>query len=336
MTTIKEVADHAGVSVATVSRVVNKTGYVSLHLQNRVTEAMEALNYRPSALARSLRRQRTQTIGVLIPQLDQPFFGTLSFAIEKFLFTQNYHALICSAEENAEKEDAYIDILLRQRVEGVILVPVGRSVTNVGRLLKQDVPVVLVDRNLPNLPLSRVSSNNYQGGYIAMHHLLELGHRRLAVICGPRYSEPMMQRLEGARQALSDFGVDPIAEVVLSTTLQEFELSYNAARTLLQPPSRPSAVFALNDVMAVGVLHAAADLGLKVPDTLSVVGFDNIPLASYVVPTLTTIAQPITAIGETAARMLFRRIEDDTTPVETVLLDTELMVRYTTRPLASG
>jgi len=156
MATMKEVADYADVSVATVSRVINKTGYVSPDLEERVQTAMQVLKYQPSALARSLRRQQTQTIGVLIPQLDQPFFGALAFAIEKSLFPHEYRTLICSAEEDPEKENAYTEIMLRQRVDGVIMVPTGRNSDNLKQLLEKSVPVVLVDRDLPGLEVNRV------------------------------------------------------------------------------------------------------------------------------------------------------------------------------------
>src|SRR5688572_22198797 len=180
MPTIKEVADRARVSVATVSRVINKTGYVSIDLQERVTEAMRELNYQPSALARSLRRQETHTVGLLVPQLNHPFFSNLVFSIEKTLFDHEYRAFMCSAEESQEKEAAYVDMLLRQRVDGVILVRTGTSVSNVGRLLEQNVPVVLVDRDVPSLRINRVLCDNEQGGYMGIRHLLELGHKHIA------------------------------------------------------------------------------------------------------------------------------------------------------------
>ena len=167
MATIKEVAEHAKVSVATVSRVVNNSGYVSADLRERVEKAMHLLNYKPSALARSLRRQETHTIGVLVPELNQPFFGTLVFAMEKTLFARDYRTLICSSEEDAVKEAAYVDILLRQRVDGVILVPTGQSAEGVSRLLQANIPVVLIDRDLPNLAINRVLSDNFGGAYAA-------------------------------------------------------------------------------------------------------------------------------------------------------------------------
>ena len=332
MATIKEVAEYAGVSVATVSRVVNNTGRVSPELRRRVLAAMDALNYQPSALARSLRRRRTQTVGILVPQLDHPFFSSLAFAIERKLFSEHYHALICSAEENQEKEDAYIEMLIRQRVNGVILVPTGQSAENVHRLLEQQVPVVLADRDLPDLAISRVLNDNFHGGYEGARHLLSLGHRRIGVIGGPDYSYPMRQRINGIRQAFRDARVAHDPDLMSIGTLQQFEMGYTAARSLLSKSPRPTAIFALTDVMAVGVLHAAYEEGLRLPEELSVMGFDDIPLASYSIPELTTIAQPIYDMGESAARILLRQMQKPDSPVESVMLQTRLIVRQSTVP----
>lgn len=332
MPTIKQVADHAGVSVATVSRVINKTGYVSPDLQQRVTSAMQELNYQPSALARSLRRQETQTVGVLVPQIDHPFFSALTFSIEKTLFANQYRTFICSAEEDAEKEDAYVQMLLRQRVDGVIITPTGYSADNIRRLLDQGVPVVLVDRDLPALSLSRVLCDNRRGSYQGARYLLDVGHRHIATIGAPAYSEPMIHRLAGIRQAFAEYGINYDAEPFVTGTLQQFDMGYTSARDLLRRTPRPSAIFALTDVMAVGVLHAAADFGLQVPRDLSIIGFDDIPLASHIIPKLTTIAQPIYAMGEMSAQLLLRHMQDPDALMENVILESRLVLRDTTAP----
>ncbi len=332
MATIKQVADYAEVSVATVSRVINNSGYVSQDLQQRVHHAMDVLNYQPSALAQSLRSQRTQVVGVLIPQLDQPFFSALTFSIEQALFANDYRTLICSSEENREKEDAYIDMLTRQRVDGVIFAPTGRqSADNVRYLLERKVPVVIVDRDLSEIrEVNRVLTDNYQGGYDGMRYLLEIGHKRIGIIGAPVYSEAMTERIRGTQQALIDFGVEPTHEMLITGVLQQFEMGYAAARTLLEKSPPPTAIFALTDVMAVGVIHLAAMLGLRLPEDLSIMGFDDIPLASHVVPELTTIAQPIYQIGETAAQLLVKQMQDYSTSVTTVVLKDELVLRKST------
>jgi LacI family transcriptional regulator len=333
MATIKQVANHAAVSVATVSRVINKTGYVSEDLQQRVYQAMETLNYKPSALAQSLRNQRTQVVGVLIPQLDQPFFSALTFSIEQALFDRDYRTLICSSGESHLKEDTYIDMLLRQRVDGVIFAPMGQSSDNIRHLLERKIPVVIVDRDLPEIKgVNRVLTDNYQGGYDGMRHLLELGHRQIGIIGAPFYSEAMIQRIRGTQQALIDFGITPNPDLLITDTLQQFEMGYAAGRALLGKSSPPTAIFALTDVIAVGVTHIAAMLGLRLPEDLSIVGFDNIPLASFVMPELTTVAQPIYQMGEMATQLLLKQMQNFDTPVTTIMLKDELIVRKSTMP----
>lgn len=330
MATMKQVADQAEVSVATVSRVINKTGYVSPDLEERVQAAMRMLKYQPSALARSLRRQQTQTIGVLIPQLDQPFFSTLAFAIEKALFPHEYRTLICSAEEDPEKENAYTEIMLRQRVDGVIMVPTGLSASNLRLLLEKNVPVVLVDRDLPDIQVNRVLVSNFEGAHNAMSYLLGLGHRHIGVIGAPEYSQAMQARVAGTKQALHDFDIDPDPDLLVMGSLQQFDMGYQSARRLLQRTPRPTAIFALMDVIAIGVMHAAAEAGLRIPQDLSIMGFDDISLAAYSVPTLSSVAQPIYQIGEVAIRLLLKHIQQRDLPTETIRLDTHLQVRQST------
>ncbi len=332
MATIKDVAERAQVSVATVSRVVNDSGYVSAELRERVDEAMHALNYRPSALARSLRRQETHTIGVLVPQLNQPFFGTLVFAMEKTLFSRDYRTLVCSSEEDAVKEAAYIDILLRQRVDGVICVPTGQSAEGAKWLLQTNIPAVLIDRDLPDLPISRVLCDNFGGAYAGAKHLIGLGHRRIGLIGSPPYSEVTKLRTQGAQQAFGEFGAAQEADLLVLELQPEFELGYQAALRLMRLDQPPTAIFALTDVIAVGVLHAAARLGLSLPGDLSVMGFDDIPLAAYVIPELTTVAQPIYAMGQTAVEVLMRELANRDQPLERVLLETRLVTRKSTAP----
>lgn len=327
MVTMKDVAERAGVSVATVSRVINQNGYVSSDVQTRVTAVMRELNYQPSLLARSLRRQETFAIGLLIPQLDHPFFSTLSFAIEKALFAQNYRTLICSAEENAEKEDAYVEMLLRQRVDGVIFVPTGHSDQSLARLQAMTIPAVLVDRDLLGAShVSKVLSDNVRGGYLGMQYLLELGHRHIGVIGAHEYSGSMTQRLRGVQQALAEYGLSN-PPLVLMDTLGQFEMGYSAGMHLLRLEPRPTAIFALTDVIAVGVMHAAAELSIQLPQELSVIGFDDIPLAAYSIPALTTVAQPIADIGAKAVELLLRHIQQPSQPFETIMLATRLVIR---------
>lgn len=307
---------------------------------------MEALNYQPSALARGLRRQETQSIGVLVPKLSQPFFSSLGYAIEQALFKQGYRAFLCSAEEDPDKESAYLAMLLRQRVDGIILVPTGHSVANVERLLRTRLPTVLVDRDLPALPVDRVLSDNVQGAYGVGRHLLDLGHRRIAVIGAEPQSESMARRLAGIRQALGEAGVGPKDEWLLFGSGDQFSLGLTAAQQLLRHCPPPTAIVALTDVLAVGVLHGAWNAGLRLPGELSVTGFDDIPLASYVLPELTTVGQPITEMGERTVDRLLQLVrarglrgnhDEPGSGPRGVVLPTRLVIRDSTAtPCASG
>ncbi len=332
---MKEVAERAGVSTATVSRVINQTGYVAPTLQDKVRRTMEALSYHPSALARGLRRQETQSVGVLVPKLSQPFFGLLGHAIEQALFRQGYRTFLCSAEEDPDKESAYVEMLLRQRVDGIILVPTGRSLGNVERLLRAKLPVVLVDRDLPTLPIDRVLSDNVQGAYQVARHLLGLGHQRIAVVGAEPHSESVARRLTGVRQALGEAGIRPTEEHLATSAGEQFQLGLATAQRLMRQRLPPTAVIALTDMLAVGVLHGAWKAGLRLPEDLSVTGFDDIPLASYVLPEMTTVAQPTTEMGERAVQRLLRLVQersmglvaDPELKPECTVLPTRLIVR---------
>jgi LacI family transcriptional regulator len=330
MSTMKRVAECAGVSIATVSRVINRNGYVAPYLQEKVLLAMESLHYQPSALARGLRRQETQTVGVLVPQLAQPFFSSLAYAIEKTLFARQYRAFLCSAEEDLEKESAYIEMLLRQRADGIILVPTGQSLANVERLLRIKVPIVLVDRDLPGLNVDRILSNNFGGAYQISRHLIELGHDRIGVVSAPQYSGSMARRLAGVKKALGEAGLELEDELVVVGANEQFELGFTATQRFLQLPRPPTAVVALTDVIGVGALHAAWKAGLMLPRDLSVTGFDDVALASYTLPELTTVAQPVTEMGEQAVQRLLERIRHPQLDARRTVLPTRLVVRSST------
>ena len=332
MSTIKLVASSAGVSVATVSRVVNGTGVVRDELRERVERAMSDLNYRPSAVARGLRRQETLTIGILVPKLDHPFFGALAFAIERALFASGYRSFMCSAEENLGRELEYVSMLLNQRVDGVIIVPTGRDAAGVRALRDRAVAVVTVDRDPPGLGADSVFIDNFGGARALAAHLLELGHRRIGIACPPETSEPVAHRLRGIRAAFADRGLSLEPALIVSGTLEQFEMGYSAGKALISSKPRPTAIMALTDVMALGVMRAAYDAGLRVPQDLSVTGYDDIPLAAQVIPGFTTVAQPIYAMGERAAELLLRRIQTPDAPITELRLPTTLQVRGSSAP----
>ncbi|MEL7673127.1 MAG: LacI family DNA-binding transcriptional regulator [Chloroflexota bacterium] len=330
VTTIKDVALAAGVSIATVSRVLNGTRYVSPDLRERVVSAMQTLGYQPNAIAQGLRRQASHTAGLLVPRINEPFFAQFAFALEKTFFASGYRTLVCSTEENPDKEREYVTILLGQQVDAVVSFPsIAGTDEAVARLVERAVPVVVVERQLTGFDVSQVLVTNFQGAYDGVRHLVDLGHRRIGVICASVMNIPP-DRLRGARQAVAD--LCPGAEIRVIDNLPDFKSGYEAALDMLRATPRPTAIFALTDSMAVGALHAAAELGLRVPADLSLVGFDDIPLVSFLIPPLTTVAQPIYAMGEAAARILLEQLAGSGEGPQTVLLETTLVRRASTAP----
>lgn len=326
---MRDVAEQAGVSVTTVSHVINETRPVSDELRVRVVSAMEQLRYKPNRLARSLRQGRTYTIGMIVPDSTNPFFAEIARGIEDTTFGYRYSLILCNSDGDLEKELFYINHLAEKQVDGILFIAAGVSTDHIGMLLRRQIPVVVVDRNLSDVAVDAVLTDNRGGGYLATKYLVELGHRRIACITGPSDVTPSAERVAGYRQALQEAGIPADEELVIRGNF-DYESGYAAAETLLSLSPRPTAIFACNDLMAVGVLSAANRHGLRIPDDLSVIGFDDVRLASFTVPLLTTVGQPKHEIGVLAATWLLERIEQPDQPPRKRMLDVSLKVRQTT------
>jgi LacI family transcriptional regulator len=331
-TTMVEVAKEAGVSTATVSRVLNGDGNVSKRLESQVLRAVEKLHYRPSFVARSLAKQRSMLVGILVPLLEHPYYSRIASVIERRLFDCGYHALICNTQEDEDREHAYIEMLLRQQVEGIIIDSSARSSRNLIALHENHIPIVLFDRILSDVPCNQVFCDNSQGGFSGMEHLIGLGHRRIGVIAAPSYPETLQRRIRGTREALHAFGIDEDPALLVVGDTQLFDMGYQAGLHLLRLPDAPTAIFALTDVTAIGVMHAAAEMNLRIPDDLSIMGYDDLPVASYMVPQLTTIAQPLDDMGATAVEVLLNHMGAPDQEAVKAVLPTRLVVRGSTAP----
>jgi LacI family transcriptional regulator len=330
MPTMRDVAELAGVSLTTVSHVINGTRFVSGDVTERVQEAMKQLNYRPNELARSLRRGQTKTLGLILPDSANPYFAEIGHAIEATASNLGYNVILCNTHGAEEKEAHYINILRDRQVDGILFVAAGDQAKSISSTLGENFPILLVDRELVGVRTDVIIVDNHQGGLLATRHLLELGHRRIACISGPSRVRPSAERISGYTQALEEAGLafDPAL-----FRMGDFHPNsgYRAALDLLQQPDSPTAIFTCNDLMAIGVIRAAAEIGRRIPDDLSIVGFDDIELASYTIPPLTTIAQPIEKMGEIAAKTLIERIEEvNISPPKRQLLPVELVVRGST------
>jgi LacI family transcriptional regulator, galactose operon repressor len=326
MANIREVAGRAGVSPTTVSHVVNATRFVSHEIRARVMEAMTELGYHPNAVARSLRRGRTHTLGLVLPDSANPYFAELGRGIETAAFGRNYSVVLCNTEGEELRERVYVDLLTRRQVDGLLYVPAGSRVDVLRDLLRQALPVVLVDRDLPGAPIDVVLSDKRGGAYLATRHLIALGHRRIGCIGGPSSLLMSGQRLQGYRDALAEADL-PIDESLVLRGDYHPQSGWAAARSLLASPVPPTAIFAANDLMAIGVLRAAGELGRRVPDDLAVVGFDDIELASYTTPPLTTVSQSASEVGRAAVELLLQRLADPARPPVRRTLETRLVVR---------
>jgi LacI family transcriptional regulator len=329
MPTIKDVAQHAQVSVTTVSHVVNQTRFVSEKTRARVLTAIEELKFVPSALARSLRNNSTQTIGMMIPNCSNPYFAEIVRGIEDACFEAGFNVILCNSDDNPLKQAQYIRVMHEKQVDGLIVLSSGGD-DELGDLLREvDVPKVLVDREVDQLAVDLVELNHEAGGYLAMQHLLALGHRRVACITGPLALSSAAQRLRGYRRALDEAGLaaNPDHEFVADFTSAG---GYAAMQHLMSLAKPPTAVFACNDLMAIGAMCAAASVGLRVPQDLSVIGFDDIALAAFSSPPLTTIAQPKHQLGRLAARILLERIAKTDRKLRREILQPDLCLRAST------
>lgn len=315
--TIKDVAEHAGVSASTVSHVINGTRHVSDTSRTAVLRAMEALNYQPNRLARSLRNRRTQTLGILLPNNANPFFALVLGGIEAAAYDHGYNVILGNANDDPTRELDYLDILLSKQVDGVVLVSTGAYQEALDFLAARTTPVVMVDRSpgdaYTDFQIDTVFTENQHGGVLATEHLIKLGHRRIGCIGGPSTITSSADRVVGYRQALETAGLPVNPDLIVGGNF-EHESGYRACQQLLALPEPPTAIFVSNDLMAVGALCAIHEAGLHVPDDMSVVGYDDIPLASFTVPRLTTIAQPARELGVQAVDLLVKRLTDKQAP----------------------
>ncbi len=338
MATIKDVALRAGVSVTTVSHVVNDTRHVSAKGRERVELAIRELGYVPNAMARSLKSNTTSTLGMLIPNSSNPYFAEIVRIVEDRCFGAGYTLVLCNTDDEPHRQSVYLQVLAERRIDGLIVVSTGDDDSLVTQLRGLCMPTVLVDREIADPVCDLVETAHMQGGLLAVRHLLSLGHKRIACIGGPVGVMPSEQRIEGWRMALAEAGATPDianADSLLWRGGFTSQGGYEAMHAILRTEQAPSAVFVCNDLMAIGALRAAHESGVRVPDDLSIVGFDDIELSAYTSPALTTVAQPKERIGALAVDMLLERVGGKRRDARKVVLQPELRVRASTARHAS-
>lgn len=324
--TIKDVAQRAGVSTATVSRVLNNAGNVDPEKLERVEAAIVELRYRRNLVARGLRTQRSHIFSLLCSDIENPFFTSICRAIEDVASRAGFSVLICNTDGDLAKEREYIDMLAAQSVSGVIISPTSSTRTDVAPLVRQHIPMVAVDRRLP-VDTDSVFVDNRLGAYEATRHLIEAGARRIACVTGPKTAMTAQDRLAGYRDALAEAGIRSAASLIRHADFKDAG-GYAATRELMSKQAPPDAFFVANNRMTTGALLALKDLGIRVPDDVAIVGFDDLAWADLVNPSISTVRQPTYELGRAAAQLLLDRISDGLPPQHrTLVLKPELIVR---------
>ncbi|MFZ6674900.1 LacI family DNA-binding transcriptional regulator [Undibacterium sp. Xuan67W] len=331
MATMKQVAEKARVSTTTVSHVINNTRVVSEDARERVLSVIQELRYIPSAVARSLKNDKTHTLGMMIPNNSNPYFAEVIQGIEDESFRLGYNIILCNSYDDPKKQAAYTRVLMEKRIDGLILVSSGIDLELTQLLADEAIPKVLVDREVPGVAADFIEADHEQGGYLATKYLLDLGHRRIACVSGPKTLLPSGDRVSGYLRALKEAGIDFNSDYLAHSDFTS-QGGFSAFQQLLALPDRPTAIFASNDLMAIGGLCAAQQAGVRIPEELSVIGYDDIALASFSTPPLTTIAQPKYEIGVLTARVLVNRIVNAELPLRREMLETKLTVRQSTGP----
>ncbi|MTE24311.1 LacI family DNA-binding transcriptional regulator [Microbacterium sp. ZXX196] len=326
---IRDVANQAGVSVGTVSNVLNRPESVAAHTVDRVRAAIDALGYVRNDAARQLRAGRSDTVGLVVLDAGNPFFSDLARGAEDAAAERGLSVLLGNSDERPDREDAYLGLFEEQRVRGVLLSPSSERLETAERLRAHGIPVVLVDRSAPGSPFSSVAVDDEHGGYIAARHLLDQGRRRIAFVGGQRSLRQVADRLAGAERAAAE---TPGGRVEHVPTEQLTVLAGREAGAALGARApRPDAVFAVNDLVALGVMQALVMLGsVRIPEDVALIGYDDIAFAQSAVVPLTSIRQPAHLIGSTALALLDALAADPTHATETIEFDPELVVRAST------
>lgn len=329
--THKDVAERAGVSVATVSYVLNNGPRpVAPETRAKVEEAIAELGYYPNELARSLRLQQSSTIGLILPNIMNPVFAEIAHELESACRKEGFLLLLCNSDRDHAREEHFIQILRAKQVDGVVITPHSDPLRLIEPLLQARIPVVVLEHDLSDVHC--IAIDEWQGGRIATQHLIDLGHRRIALIRRAPNSAFSSQRIVGYQQAVAAAKIPYDPQLVVECAAGQAAGAL-ATTHLLALADPPTAIFTHNDVLAMGALHAIRQAGLKVPEDISVVGYDDITSAAYFAPPLTTVRTPKAELGVLAGRTILELVrQKNALPPQTVTLSVELVVRASTAP----
>lgn len=354
---IKDVAELAGVSTATVSHVINGTRFVREETRQKVLSAIETLNYQPSALARGLATNSTQTVGLVISDIANPFFTAVARGVQDEIHQHGFHTIFCNTDEDPAREDEYLRLLSARQIDGLIIAPTGIHSERLIRMQESGIPIVLLDRGTPGIVAPLVGVDNEGGAYQATRYLLDLGHRRIAILVGIATISTQVMRFNGYRRALKEKGV-PVDENMIVradsrsysnqfflpdtppppmflTNNQMTPAAYHALQRILGSPDLPSAIFITNNEMTVGALHALRERGLRCPEDISIVSFDDHDWAPIFSPPLTVVRQPTYELGQAAACLLMKMVKNEPYQMPSPL-PVEFIIRESCRSIQTG
>ncbi|AUW06471.1 MULTISPECIES: substrate-binding domain-containing protein [Vibrio] len=334
MATMKDIAKLAGVSTSTVSHVINKTRFVSEEISERVNNAAKELNYyAPSALARSLKVNRTKTIGMLVTTSTNPFFGEVVKGVERSCYQKGYSLILCNTEGDNERMRESINTLLQKRVDGLILMCSSLEGERIDVFERYpDIPVVVMDWGPMLFTSDKIQDNSLRGGYLAAKYLIDCGHKEVGCITGPLIKHQAQMRYEGYKRAMLEAELEFNANWIVESDF-ECEGGYQAFKKMVERGPLPSSIFVSNDMMAMGVINAANELGIQIPEQLSIIGYDDIHIAKFMSPSLTTIHQPKYRLGQAAVETLLRKLDEKSDEAQVVQLEPTLVERNSVRLL---
>jgi LacI family transcriptional regulator len=309
MATIHDVAKLAGVAPITVSRVINNSGYINEKTREKVEAAIVTLGYVPNVLARSLKSKRTNTLALVFTDITNPFFTILARGVEDTAGDAGFNVIFCNTDESQEKEDNYIQVILQKQVDGILLVPARSNTKSIKLIKDQNTPLVVLDRRVSRTDVDIVRGDSEGGANRLTQHLIDLGHRRIAIVSGPCYVSTAEDRIKGYKRAMEENG--------LKDNIQSFYGNFSQAsgneltHKIFASDPKPTAIFAANNLMAIGVIRALNEMGYKVPNDIAMVSFDDIPSNLTIFPFMTVVSQPSYELGKKATELLVSRINND-------------------------
>ncbi|MCP3773800.1 LacI family transcriptional regulator [Paenibacillus sp. MZ04-78.2] len=328
MATIRDVSKLAGVSVATVSRYLNKNGYVNEVTKLKVEQAIRTLQYQPNAIARGLAGKKTRTLALIFPDVTNPFFAELARAVEDVAQMYGYMVILCNSDNREDKEQNYIKVLKQRYVDGILFASYNLRTDDVDALKDENIPLVMLDRAPRVASCTVVSSKHLEGANMAVQHLLDVGCKKIAHIYGPQETVTGRERFIGYEQSVKHFPW--YSPSLVEPGFFRLDGGMAAVENLMQRHPDIDGIFAGNDTMAIGALKKLQRMGIKVPDQVALCGFDGIDLTQIVEPEITTIAQPIYDMGMLSTRLLIKKIEGEIQEEQTHLFDVNIIVRGST------